>query len=707
MRTKSAAGFQAIVTGGRWMIASLMLAVLCSIGMTPAIAQSSTAILHELQRFREMGRVMHVAAHPDDENTQLIAYLAHGRGYRTAYLSMTRGEGGQNLIGDELGDALGAIRTHELLAARRIDGGEQYFTRASDFGYSKNYRETLETWGHDEVLSDVVFAIRHFRPHVIITRFPPEHVDGLHGHHSASAVLAVEAFRLAGDPAAYPDQLQLVDPWQPTRILWNRWGSAEPSDDDIRLEVGGYHPLLGRSYGEIAALSRSMHKSQGFGAVGTRGQRFERLTHLAGEPARRDLFDGIESGWGTFAEEGTIESRIDAIVASFDPLDPSASVPALVRLRDEMDQLPDDVIIEEKRRDLEAIIVSAAGLHIETTSPTAEVVPGEALALQHSITVRSEVPVRWIETLNDGRPVPDHRKVDLVPNQTATRTATHRFPSDAALSHPFWLSEGKSPVQAIRPENGPALEVRHVVEVYGRRIEIDDAPVQVVRDPIRGEVRNRIQIVPPVILSFLEEVQLFQPGSGQEVVVEITATRAPAGGILRLEVPDGWRLEPAAQPFSLENSGDRQRFSFLVTAPSRRERAEITMSADIDERRYTRTRNEIAYDHIPRQLLQPRARLVAVGVDLETSDRRVAYVPGPGDRTAEALRRMAYSVDEVPAAELTLDRLRAYDTVVFGIRAFNTEDELAGRLSDVFAWIEDGGTAIVQYQVSRGLVTDR
>ena len=263
---------------------------------------SASAILQELREFRECGSVLYIAAHPDDENTQFIAYMAKERAMRVGYLSLTRGEGGQDLIGPELGDPLGVIRTQELLAARRIDGGQQFFTRAKDFGFSKDYEQTLAKWDRQGVLSDVVRVIREFRPDVIITRFPPEG-GGTHGHHTASTVLALEAFKLAGDPKAFPEQLggkEGMIPWQPKRIFWNafRGAGGRPT---LHVDIGGYLPLLGESVGQISALSRSSHRSQGYGSIASYGSRLDEFQPLDGQPAGKDLFDGIDTTWGTMA----------------------------------------------------------------------------------------------------------------------------------------------------------------------------------------------------------------------------------------------------------------------------------------------------------------------------------------------------------------------------------------------------------------------
>ena len=244
----------------------------------PPKSWSSSEILLQLKKLNTVGSVLYIAAHPDDENTRLIAYLANEKCLRTGYLSLTRGDGGQNLIGPEQGVELGLIRTQELLAARRIDGGEQFFTRAYDFGFSKTPEETFEKWNHDSILSDVVWVIRNFRPDIIITRFATDGSGG-HGHHTASGILAEEAFDAAADSTRFPEQLKYVKVWQARRLLHNSTARFRDPKADmskfIKLDVGGYNALLGKSYGEIAAESRSMHKSQGFGSAAQRGEYFE------------------------------------------------------------------------------------------------------------------------------------------------------------------------------------------------------------------------------------------------------------------------------------------------------------------------------------------------------------------------------------------------------------------------------------------------
>ncbi len=363
-------------------------------GADPA-TNSAPAILQELKSFREMGSVLYIAAHPDDENTLLIAYLARGRNYRTAYLSLTRGDGGQNVLGPQFDEKLGVARTQELLAARRLDGGRQFFSRAMDFGFSKDYKETLGIWDRQQVLSDVVRVIREFRPDVIVNRFSTV-PGGTHGHHTASAVLGLEAFKLAGDPKAFPEQN--LPPWQPRRIFVNGRGG---NDGGIQMEISGDDAVTGLSFTELAARSRAMHKTQGFdnfrGFGGGNGPRTESFQLLAGEPATNDIMDGIDTTWNRVAGGAEIGKLADSIIADFNPQDVSASVPALLKMRALVAALPDkDSVVEGKSKQLDHILQSCLGLEVETTITSSEVVPGETMQLHHSVTVHSDTPVRWV-----------------------------------------------------------------------------------------------------------------------------------------------------------------------------------------------------------------------------------------------------------------------------------------------------------------------
>jgi LmbE family N-acetylglucosaminyl deacetylase len=700
----------------RWL-PYLAIAGICLLaGATAAEAAEpppATAILQQLQSFREMGSVLYIAAHPDDENTLLIAYLARGRNYRTAYLSLTRGDGGQNMLGPEFGEELGVARTQELLAARRLDGGRQFFSRAIDFGFSKDYRETLNIWDKQQVLSDVVRVIREFRPDVLIVRFSPQ-PGGTHGHHTASTVLALEAFKLAGDTNAFPDQLRELTPWQPKRILWNAGGFQRngSATNLLRMDVSGNDPVSGDSFADVAARSRAMHKTQGLGNFGGGGggggPRSESFQLLDGEPATNDILDGVDTTWSRVPGGADIGKLTDEVIAKFNPENPSASVPALLELRNQLTALPTtDPLVVEKRAQLDRILQACLGLEVETVIPQAEVVPGESLKMHHSAIMRSSVPVRWlgvrypsIKNMNE-----DSKSTELRPNQSASRDSVQTLPASTPLSQPYWLREEGTPgmfrvddpTLIGRPENPPVFPVEQVFEVDGQTLVVSDEPVQVTTNSAKGQIRRRLDVIPPVSLGFGSQVALFSPGASHPVEVEITAYRAGVAGTVQLEAPAGWKVNPIKQSFHLAKVGDHIRSKFTVTAPPESATAKIIASAEIGGVRYQNERKEINYPHIPLQLLQPPASLKAVSLDLAIRGRKVGYLPGAGDSVADSLKQMGYTVTTLTDADLTPERLHGLDAVVIGVRAFNVRTNLAAQLPGLFAYVEAGGTVIAQY----------
>ena len=505
---------------------------------------TGTAILQQLRSFATMGSVLYVAAHPDDENAQAIAYLARGRGYRTAYLSLTRGDGGQNLLGPQLGEALGVARTQELLAARRLDGGRQYFTRAKDFGYSKNAEETLSVWDRQAVLGDIVRVIREFRPDVIITRFSPKPAP-THGHHTASAVLAVEAFRLAADPAAFPEQLRELRPWQARRIVHNVGLGAAAANPGagvpiagspanvpdgpgvVKMDVGGRDPVSGESFASIAARSRGMHKTQGFGIGGppvNEGSRVEPFVLLAGEPASNDLLDGVDTTWNRVPGGAEIARSVDQAIATFSLQDPAASVPTLLGIRRRLAALPSDPLVSDKREQLDRIIQACLGLEVDTVVDRAEVVPGETVKLRHTAVVRSRIPVRWTAVRYPSAQRTINKAIELYPSRIAAREASQVLPVITPPSQPYWLrTEGTAglfdvgdPSLIGRAENPPAFPIEFVFDVGGQTLVIAGEAMPAV-DPATPALRRRLEVIAPVSLRFVTGVRLFAPGTARPV----------------------------------------------------------------------------------------------------------------------------------------------------------------------------------------------
>jgi LmbE family N-acetylglucosaminyl deacetylase len=688
-----------------------------------AESTSSAAVLQQLRSFNELGSVLYVAAHPDDENTALIAYLARGRNYRTAYLSITRGDGGQNVLGPQLGPELGVLRTQELLAARRLDGGQQFFTRAIDFGFSKDYRQTLKVWDKEQVLSDIVRVIRTFRPDVIVTRFST--IPGnTHGHHTASAILALEAFKLAGDPAAFPDQLSNLKPWHAKRIFSNGFGiglggggaASRPAAQVVRMNIAGTDPVSGLAFSQLAAESRSMHKTQGFGNFagggGRNTGRAEAFQLLAGDPASTDIMDGVDTTWQRVSRP-QIGKLADKLIASFNSQDLSANVPALLEIKKELATASGDPLIDEKKRLLDHILAECLGLDVRTTVAHAEIVPGEGFTLHQQVTLNSPTEVKWLAVRYPSVASESRLETALLSKGTPSeQVTTQALPASTPVSQPYWLREPGTPgmfrvddpMLIGLPEAPPIFPVEYVFEVGGQTLVVLDEPVQASEMP-NEKFPRRLEAIPPVALQFSSDVQLFAPGSPRSVTVQVTAFRPDTTGTLGLQAPAGWIVTPRSRPFQLAAVGAQVGLTFTVTAPSALETATITADATVNGAHFDNERIEIQYSHLPFVLLQPPARLAAVALDLKINAHNVGYIAGAGDDTADALRQMGCSVTNLESNDLTLDRLKNFDAIVIGIRAFNVRSDLAPHIQSILDYVQNGGTVVAQYNRPDGLKT--
>jgi LmbE family N-acetylglucosaminyl deacetylase len=694
---------------------------------TSARAQVSAAqIMHDMRSFRVIGAVLHVGAHPDDENTQLIAYLARGRAYRTAYLSVTRGDGGQNLLGPELGEKLGVARTQELLAARRIDGGRQFFTRAIDYGFSKDVNEALGVWGHKEVLGDVVRVIRTFRPDVIITRFSTE-PGGTHGHHTASAVLALEAFRIAGDPGAYPEQLGAggLEPWQPKRIFVNggtqgRGGAAAEAAASVRMDISGVDPVLNESFASVAARSRGMHKTQGFGQNPQTGgpatapgapafpgtANIQSFQLLDGAPATTDIMQDIDTTWNRVPGGAPIAALANELLASFNPADPAASVKSLLQIRRALLAIAPGPLRAEKLVLLDRIIQECLGLTVETVTASSQYVPGDPVTLRSVATITSHYPVQWTGITYSTGTRMGWASGDLTAGNPESREFTTTLPVTAPVTQPYWLRAVPLPGLYVvndpsligTPENAPALALQHSFDVDGERIFVPD-------EPLSADTRHRVDVIAPASFHFLPETELFVPGTPRTVTIGINAARAGTTGTLRLDAPAGWRVAPASVPFRLTGTHDSARVRFTVTPPAQAASATFRATATINGVKYDNERIAIDYPHIPLQLLQPAARLTASSFSFARRGHTVGYMPGAGDFTADALRQMGYDVVVLDEDQVTPERLKNLDAVVLGIRVMNVRNDLASAMPALFAYVQNGGTVIEQYSQTSGMKT--
>jgi LmbE family N-acetylglucosaminyl deacetylase len=669
-----------------------------------------------LRKLLVTGSVLYVGAHPDDENTALLAYLARGRGARTAYLSLTRGDGGQNLLGTEKGDMLGVVRTQELLAARRVDGAEQFFTRAIDFGFTKSPEETFRFWGHDEVLADVVWVIRRFRPDVIITRFPTTG-EGGHGQHTASAILAGEAFDAAGDPARFPEQLKYVEPWKPKRLLWNafNFGPGErPKDADkmASADVGAYDPLLGKSYTEIAAESRTMHKSQGQGTPERRGPAPNFFAHIKGEPASKDIFDGVDMTWRRIKGGDAVGQLIEDAARKYDASNPSAVLPTLVRAyallsNMETSKTPADPLVFEKRKELGEVIRACAGLWIEATASDPYVTPGGEVKVTTTLVNRSDFPLKF-ESVGVSSAGADVTRAELKNNEPLTRETTRRVPPDAEYSQPYWLrEEPRAGLFSVAdrayvgtPENSPPLDVPvSIVAGDGGDVLSFDVPV-LYRwiDPVRGTLYRPVAVVPAVALRVEEKTLVFPDRTPKQVRVTLkNDTAADTTGTLRLKLPAGWGATPPEVPVTLKEKGEEFRVAFNVTPPPGASVATLSAEFDSGGKTFTRGLTEINYAHIPPQTLFPVAQAKLVRVDLQRRGHSIGYVMGSGDEVPEALRQVGYEVTLLSDEDLAGADFSKFDALIVGVRAYNTRAALRRNQRRMLEYVERGGTMVVQY----------
>lgn len=680
-------------------------------------------IKQELKKLNVLGSVLYVAAHPDDENTRLLAYLAQEKHYRTGYLSMTRGDGGQNLIGNEQSELLGLIRTQELLAARRTDGAEQFFTRANDFGFSKGPDETLQIWDKEKVLSDVVWVIRKFKPDVIICRFPTDGRGG-HGHHTSSAILAQEAFTAAADPKRFPEQLQYVQPWQARRLLWNtfNFGSTNTTEESqFKIDVGVYNPLLGKGYGEIAAESRSNHKSQGFGSAKQRGESYEYFKTILGDAPVNDLMDGVNTTWKRVRYTEGLEANINIIAKEFNENMPERSVPGLVKVLDRVEKLPDTYWRAQKTKSLKDLIAACAGLWFEAYAqePT--------YAIGDSVNVRSMVLNRYSDKVKLNRIVNIiYMKKDALPkimspsqmiNKVIPANQVQSFDSRTyanRMTQPYWLEKPRTlgsyhiPDQQLvgYPENPEPPTVMFEFIIEGKPISYERKLVYKYVDPVRGEVYRPVEITPPVTANIDDPVYIFKDMKPQNISIKLKSFTQTSGTI-ELQAPAGWKVVPAVASFSEKKKGEEWTERFTVSPTDLQSRNDVLQAVTVvNGKVFTTGIQRISYDHIPTITLFPPAQTHVLKLDLQTPGKNIGYITGAGDLVPDALRRLGYKVTLLKEDDVMKGDLSQYDAIVTGVRAYNVNDRLAVEQPKLLDYVKNGGNLVVQYNNNAGLVTN-
>jgi len=670
-----------------------VLAAILSLHLFAQAPQSWTSadIYLAIKKLNVLGSVLYVAAHPDDENTRLIAYLSKDRLYRTGYLSMTRGDGGQNLIGDEQGIDLGLIRTQELLSARRIDGGEQFFTRAYDFGYSKNPEETFTKWDKEKILSDVVWVIRKFQPDVIITRFPTSG-EGGHGHHTASAILANEAFAAAADPTKFIEQLKYVQPWQVKRVLWNTFnfgGNNTQRDDQYKLDVGGYNPLLGKSYGEIAAESRSQHKSQGFGVPAGRGEALEYFTATKGDQPKNDLLEGVDLSWKKVNGGEAIEKMINDLTGSFDFLHPENSVKGLVEL----------------------FHYSGLWLDVFTSEQFAVQTDSVRFNFQFNNRLGVNAALRgiYIDQFDSALKQP------LIKNKNLNFSKTLYVPSSKPLTQPYWLekkmSEGYfnvvNPELIGQPDVHPAYAVTFVLDIEGKPFSFRKEVKYKFTDPVRGELYGPLVVAPPVVITPSEDLKIIMNGNGNDKTSGAVSLkglkRGFTGKIVALNAKD---KKPVSNiSFATQNirvNSKNQTLGFDYNGKELKTSSDILFAVTdtTGHNLITSDRHEIKYDHIPTINYFVDAEVALKVVNVETYGKKIGYIVGAGDKVPEALEQMGFEVNRLTLKEISKNPLDKFDAIIVGVRAYNTLDWIGNFYDKLMKYVENGGNLIVQYNTS-------
>ena len=673
----------------------------------------SSEIYRDLKTLKHIPKVLYLAAHPDDENTGLLSWLINEQNVETGYLSLTRGDGGQNLLGTEQGAALGLIRTHELLEARKLDGAQQFFTRAIDFGFSKNTDDTFKQWDADSITADVVWVIRKFRPDVIICRFPPTAAAG-HGQHAASAVVAEKAFKLAGDKNAFPSQLKYVDVWQPKRLLWNtfRFGATNTtSESQLKVNVGQYDAQLGMGYGELAGLSRSLHKSQGAGTQSVAGLRTEYFSPVLGDVAKISLFDRIPMNWSDKGV-GDIDELIDIVLLSFDYNHPDKSLHSLLMLRKRIAALQDVNLRKDKLAVIDKIILSCTGFMGEVVTNQAEAIAGNSYNFRLNVISRSSEPVileqvNWINQTDNL-----NRRVSGDSLLTIERKI--QIPANSSITEPYWLEKQAKNAATFSvandtliglAENESALNVSLLLKIENEKFTVK-LPLSFKKlDPVKGDVVEQLRIVPALDLSFAEPVYFAKEKEALSVTMRLKANKNINYGkvsfkIGNTEIKSFTGINLAENTVTIKN--------FLIPAEdlskikTSQNKLEAVFSSESNE--FNKGQVLIQYPHLPSlQYFLPATTWLIKG-DVKVLAKRIGYIQGAGDLIPEFLRQAGLQVDVLSEADiLNPTKLASYDAVVTGVRVINTEKRIKNWQTALKTYVENGGTIVMQYNTTQDM----
>ncbi|WP_299127799.1 PIG-L family deacetylase [uncultured Winogradskyella sp.] len=703
----------------------LLLSTIVSLQAQQPKKLNSSEIYEAVQKLNVLGSVLYVAAHPDDENTRLISYMSNEVKARTAYLSLTRGDGGQNLIGSELRELLGVIRTQELLAARRVDGGEQRFTRANDFGYSKHPNETLEIWNKDDVLSDVVWAIRQFKPDVIINRFDHRTPGRTHGHHTASAMLSIEAFDLASDATKYASQLNLTETWQPKRLFFNTswwfYGSREKFEQAdksnmLNFDIGVYYPTKGLSNNEVASLASSQHLCQGFGRLTTRGTQDEYIELLKGEPldGSNNMFAGIDTSWNRVEGGQVVGNILNAIEKDFNFVNPAAHLPQLLMAYKLLQMVKDEHWKTIKSKELKTIIEACAGLYLEASASLPTSAPNSTLNLKIEALNRSSAKIILESYQPSTLEIGILKSMDMPENQKLNFEEGITIPKDMDYTAPYWLNKQSTlGMYHVKDQELIGLPETPRAVFVDFNLIIDKTPITITKPviyryskPDKGELYRPFEIIPPVSARITDKVFIFENTEQKEIEITVKAGRDAIEGFVQMAYPNDWSVYPEKQKIEIVNKGDIQKLVFTVIPPKEQSEGLITPMVNLNGQFYTDELIEIDYAHIPYQsVLMPSVSKV-VRLDIEKRGNNIGYIEGAGDVVPESLRQIGYNVTIIKPEQISAENLVNFDAIVIGIRAYNILDGLKFKQKFLLDYVKNGGNMIVQYNTSRRLKTN-
>ena len=681
--------------------------ILC-ISISSSANKSNGEIFVDLQKLYSMKRVLYVAAHPDDENTRALAWLSLGEKAETAYFSLTRGDGGQNLIGNELSEDLGVLRTQELLAARSHDCAKQYFSRAVDFGYSKSAKESFELWGKEQLLSDLVLMIRKFQPDVIITRFPPDKRGG-HGHHTASALLAIEAFEKANDPKYMEEQVALYGIWETGSLYWNTsywWDEnikeiAKNSSDYLVADIGGYNPQLGMSYNEIGTLARSEHKCQGFGGLVELGSRVEYFKHLAGERLKSSLFENSKRSWKQLFDD-TFESKFQQVINNFDFINVENNVAGIFGILKMLQSLPKSYLVDEKIDRCKNILIDCLGLDIEMVSNNYSFIQGDSIELNANVINRTNLGLKITGiALSSG----EEKKLNdsLKYNQMFSLSIVSS--GNSTISNPYWLNQEFKNVFVVtntkdlgEPESAPSISALFKFSLEKDVFEISVPVMYKWRDPSFGERTRPLIATPEFTSTFSKQQLLIAPNTKEIVQFKLRSFKDSLVDEITVKVPDGWVVNPSKISVSMNNKHSEEWYEFSIVGDVNAKQGDIKLFNSKEEPLHSY--KEIAYDHITTQALFKKAKLKCNVLDVKIKAGRVAYIKGAGDVVPQAIEQLGFEVDVFSVKDVPLIQLDSYQTIVLGIRVYNVKPELLNFTEQLNEYVQEGGNLIMQYNTA-------